>query len=106
MSIECMRYKPINKGTLLGYVDLYIPKMGLEIYGCSFHQKDGRRWINFPSKEYTDEQGEKKYSATVRFREKSQMEDFSRVAKEAIEKKCAEQSHCYQPDFLHEELPF
>ena len=106
MSIECIRYKPINKGTLLGYVDLHIFKTGLEIYDCSFHQKEGRRWINFPSREYTDEKGEKKYFSVVRFRDKSLMEEFSKAAKEAIEKKCAEQSNSHQPDFLNEELPF
>ena len=48
--IECLKYKPINKGSLLGYADIFVPKMGLEIFGCSLHQKDGRRWVNFPSK--------------------------------------------------------
>ena len=108
MSVECMNYKPVNKGSLLGYADLFVPKTGLEIYGCSLHQKEGRRWVNFPSKEYTDSKtGEKKYASIVRFREKAHMEAFIKVAKEAIEKKCAEQNSQYQaPMEDFGEVPF
>ena len=108
MSVECMRYKSVNKGSLLGYADLFVPKTGLEIYGCTLHQKEGRRWINFPSREYSDETGEKKYAPIVRFREKAHMEGFTKVAKEAIEKKCAEMNQSFsapEPTY-DEEIPF
>lgn len=105
MSIECMKYKPVNKGVLLGYADIYVPKMGLEIYGCSFFQKDGRRWINFPSKEYKNDLGETKYASIVRFREASHMEAFTEACKKAIEKKCAEAQPVQQSQ-EEEELPF
>lgn len=103
--IECMKYKRVNKGTLLGYADLYMPKMGIEIYGCSLHQKDGKRWVNLPSREYTDDKGEKKYMSIVRFPNKFHLDEFIKQAKEAIEKKATEP----QPqtmDFLEEETPF
>lgn len=106
MSIECINYKPVNKGSLLGYADLFVPKMGLEIFGCSLHQKEGRRWVNLPSKEYTNDMGEKKYAPVVRFREKSHTDAFIKLAKESIEKKCAEQPKHSQPEFLDEEVPF
>ena len=107
MSVECMRYKSVHKGTLLGYADLYIPKTGLEIYGCSLYQKDGKRWINFPSKEYQDEVGQKKFAPMLRFRDKAHMEGFTKIAKEAIEKKCAEMGQSFQePSYQDEEVPF
>lgn len=89
MSIECMNYKAVNKGSLIGFADFFIPKMGLEIYGCAMFQKDGRRWINFPQKEVTDDMGVKKYFSHIRFKEKSHMDAFSKAAIEAIEKWCA-----------------
>ena len=107
MTIECMRFQSVNKGSLLGYADFYIPKTGQEIYGCQLHQKDGRRWINLPSKEYTNDQGERKFSPCVRYRERSHMDAFSEACKKAIEKKCAEQAHIsskYPQE--EEELPF
>lgn len=90
MTIECMRYHAVNQGTLLGYADFYIPKTGQEIYGCQLHQKEGRRWINVPSREYKNELGEKKYAPFMRYREKTHMEAFLEACKKAIEKKCAE----------------
>lgn len=107
MTIECIKWTAVNKGSLVGYADLYVAKTGLEIYGCSMHQKDGRRWINFPSKEYTDSKtGEKKYSFIVRFREKGHMEAFTQKAKEAIEKKAAETPAYQTYEGPEEELPF
>jgi hypothetical protein len=106
MSIECLNYKPINKGSLLGFADFFVPKMGLEIYGCSLFQKDGRRWINFPQKETTDEMGVKKYFSHLRFRDKAHMEAFSKVAIEAIDKFCMEK-HANKPqDDEEETIPF
>lgn len=106
MSVECMNYKPVNKGSLLGFADLFVPKMGLEIYGCTLHQKDGRRWVNFPSREFTNDQGEKKYMSIVRFREKTHMNAFTELAKQAIETKCAEMNGLEGSFVEDEEVPF
>ena len=81
-----MKYTPINKGSLLGYADLYVHKMGLEIYGCSLHEKNGHKWLNFPSREYINDAGEKKYASIIKFKEKSHMEMFQKLAITAIEK--------------------
>lgn len=98
MTIECMKFKSVNKGYLVGFADLYLPKWGLEIFGCALYLKDSRRWISFPSKEYIDADGSQKYAPIIRFRNKTHMETFSRLAIEAIEKKCAE------PQIIPEEL--
>ena len=103
--IECMKYKQVNKGSLLGYADLYAPKMGLEIFGCSLHQKDGKRWVNLPSREYTDDQGQKKYAPILKFPNKFHMDEFTRQAKEAIEKKCGEQAGM-PIDLFEQDPPF
>ena len=105
MTIECIKYVSVNKGSLLGYADFYVQKTGLEIIGCQLHQKEGRRWINMPSKEYTNDQGEKKYAPCVRYRERAHMDAFSELCKKAIEKKCAENNQSQQTH-QEEELPF
>ena len=94
MTIECLRYKSYTKGSLQGFADLYIPKTGLEIYGCSIHQKDGRKWLNMPSKEYQNDDGETKWSHCVRFRERAHMDAFSKLALKAIDDWCI--SHAEQ----------
>ncbi len=82
--IECINFREHISGTLLGFANLFVPKWGLEIYGCSLHKKGDRRWLNLPSREYQEE-GEKKYASTMRLREKDHYEFFCRQAKEAVD---------------------
>jgi hypothetical protein len=56
----------IRKGTLVGAFDLELPS-GLKIIGAMLFEKDGRRWVNFPSKEWIDKEGAKKYLPLLEF---------------------------------------
>jgi|SRR5688572_17749329 len=104
MSIECLKFQSVSKGLLVGFADFYIPKTGLEIFGCQLFQKDGKRWINMPSREYTNDQGEKKYAPYIRYREATHKEMFNKLAIEAIDKKCAELNAVPNP--TQEDVPF
>lgn len=86
MTIECIKFRKYEKGTLQGFADLFVPKWGVEIYGFSLHEKNGKRWINFPSKEY-EKDGEKKHVSYFRFRDAKHYNLFCNMAKDAIEKK-------------------
>lgn len=88
--IECIKYKAINKGSFLGFADIYIPKTGQEIYGCKLYQKDGRRWVSLPSNEFINEQGEKKYAPMMKYRDPEHQKLFLEACVKAIEAKCAE----------------
>jgi len=89
--IECIRFKHIGKGALLGFADIYVPSFGLEFYGCSVFQKDGHKWMSFPSRETSvDENGKKKFWPHVRFRKRESMDAFCISAMTAIEKKMRE----------------
>jgi hypothetical protein len=92
MTVECTKYTPCNKGVLPGFADLYIPKTGLEIYGCQLCLKNGKQWLNMPQREYTNGEGEKKYLSIVRFRERDVQDSFAKAAITAIEKKIREES--------------
>jgi len=85
MTIECIGFKQCQINTLQGFANFYIPATGMEIYGCTLHDKDGRKWLNLPSREYTQD-GEKKYLSVIRFREKSHYDAFTSAAKAAVEK--------------------
>jgi hypothetical protein len=56
----------IGKGTLIGAFDLEMPS-GLKVNGVMLLEKNGKRWVNFPSKEWTTGSGEKKYSPLIEF---------------------------------------
>jgi len=95
--IECTKFKSLAKpgSSLQGFADLYIDKWQLEIFGCTLHMKDGKRWLNLPNKEYLDDQGVKKYAPIIKFKTKDLQDTFSEKAKEAIDKKCG-QSNLFQ----------
>ena len=103
--IECTKFKSFQKGTLQGFADFYIPKWGVELNGCTLHMKDGKRWINFPSKEF-DDNGEKKFAPLFKFRNKKHWEAFIEEGKRAIEKYCAENHELPSDEYNNIEVPF
>lgn len=109
MSIECLHYRPHSTGNLLGFATIFVTKWGLEISGCSLHQKNGARWVNLPSREYTDDSGEKKYAPILRFKEKAHYDAFVVAAKQAIEayaKANAAQAAPQAKELKHDDIPF
>ena len=107
MTIECTNYKPVNKGSLLGYADFFMARSRMEIYGCGVYQKDGHRWVNMPSREYTNADGEKKFLSIVRFREKSVQQAFSDAALKAVDEKIKlDQKKPEQKYEVQDDLPF
>lgn len=97
--IKCERFTKVNKGALVGYADLYVDKWDLEIKGVQLLEKNGSRWVNFPSKEY-EKDGGKKYMPYVRLKKKENYERFMEEAKNAIDLKLMESKP------LDEEMPF
>ena len=87
--IKCMKFRPFPKGTLIGFAEIFVPKWGIEIYGLTYHQKDGKKWVNFPCREY-EKDGEKKHAPYFRFPESVHYNLFCEKVKEAIEIKIKE----------------
>jgi hypothetical protein len=58
--------KLIRKGTLIGSFDLEMPS-GLIVRGAMLFEKDSKRWISFPSKEWTKQDGTKGYFPLLEF---------------------------------------
>jgi hypothetical protein len=99
--IEIINYKEVNRNTLKGYADVYLPNSKLEIFGCSYHVKDGREWVSMPQKEIAQSDGTKKYFSVVRYRETPHRDSFSRHVIEAIKNY---QTKTIKPN--DEEVPF
>jgi hypothetical protein len=58
--------KLIRRGTLVGSFDLTMPS-GLIVRGAMLFSKADSQWVNFPSKEYVDATGVKKYYPLLEF---------------------------------------
>jgi hypothetical protein len=85
MLIECKRYKEIKKGTFIGYADLTLSEIGIEVFGCTLHQKDEKRWVNLPSRTYKDLTGTDKHAPIIRFSDPSKFREFCICAKESVD---------------------
>lgn len=44
-----------------------MPKWHLKFPWCMWHEKNGKQWIRFSNREWTDRQGTKKYENLVEF---------------------------------------
>lgn len=98
--IQCTSFKPVEGSYVKGFASIYIPKWGVEIFNISLFEKEGRRWINLPSREY-EKDGEKKFLPLLRFREKEHAELFGEKVKQAIDKFLGT-----NPQEIQEEIPF
>ena len=66
--IEVVAVRPIDKGNLRAFVSVRLG--GVTIHDCRVIQQQGQAaWVSMPQREYTDKQGQKKYSAIVELSE-------------------------------------
>lgn len=83
--MEIMKYKPVGKGSLVATFNLKIPKWGNFIINeMKYFNKNGQRWIAFPSKEY-EKEGEKKYYHLNNFEAPEMQEKFRDQVIKAID---------------------
>lgn len=106
MSVVIINYREVNKGVVVGSVDVYLPKSGIEIFNLTHFNKEGKEWISMPSKEY-EKDGVKKYFSHVRFRERPHQDAFGRAVIDAIRKHQPKPPAPKQEKlFEEEEMPF
>lgn len=109
--VECTKYFPSGKdGNFLGFANLWVPKMGVEIFNCSIYRnsQNGHRFIKFPSKKGQNQEGKDVWWEQIRFRDKKHHEAFQKLAIDAIDCWCAANQEAPVPPMLkpHEDLPF
>ena len=59
LNIRIDAVKAFTKNTLIAFVDFTILEVGLTIKGSTIHEKEGKRWVGMPAREYTTEEGRK-----------------------------------------------
>jgi hypothetical protein len=84
--IRCIRFRPHVKNTLRGFVDLELTRVGLVLRDCTRHEKNGKEWIGFPARSYTDKDGNTQWSPLIEFAEgaTAAREQFQQQAINAI----------------------
>lgn len=83
--IEILSYTPANQGKKIGFVEVFIPKLGI-IYRHLVHMQSGeRRWVNYPS--FSLEDGDKKsFQPYVSFKQNTYNTDFLDQVNEELKK--------------------
>lgn len=83
--MKVIEYKQINKGSLLGSMSILMDEWGgLVIREVLLFQKDGKRWLNFPSKTY-EKDGKTEYFYYLRFSDKIKHEEWQQKALKALQ---------------------
>jgi hypothetical protein len=90
--VKCIAFKPLARGSMLGFADLEMTS-GLILRGCTLLESNGRRWCNPPSrprldgdrKPMTDDGGKIVYAVVVDFASKTIRSRWSAEAVAAID---------------------
>src|SRR5215471_17105974 len=78
-------WKPHSKNTLRGFFTATLPS-GIVFHNLMLHEKGEARWIAFPAREWTDQQGAKQYSRFVEFRDRSTADRFRDAVLDALDR--------------------
>jgi hypothetical protein len=84
LEVEIFSFKKFTRGALCGWVDVLLPQIGLKILSVGLFQKDARRWLKLPQREY-ESGGERKFSSLIEFASKETNERFQRPALAALD---------------------
>lgn len=76
MGVKITRFKRFDKPPLYGFVDIEIPEWNMFINGCKVFNKNGGQWISLPSKEYENDQGDKKWAPLIGFHDEAVYKRF------------------------------
>jgi len=85
MALEIVEFRPHQKNTLQGFLTLRFTNVGLEVRDLALHKKNGKRWLQLPSKPYTKPDGSQGWSYIVNFYEKERYYQFQDVALKALD---------------------
>jgi hypothetical protein len=67
MTIRCTKLRRYEKNTLRAFVDLELSRVGLILRDCTWHEKDGKEWVSFPARSYTDQDGMTQWQVLIEF---------------------------------------
>jgi len=106
MAIEIKSFRKYEKNTLKGFLTVLLQPSGIEIRDLTLHSKNGKRWLNMPSKPYESD-GETKYQYIVFFPDKDRAKKFQEAALNALDKYRPPEPDPEPPEDLEEDdLPF
>jgi hypothetical protein len=86
-------FRPLSKGTLIGFAEVELPRWGLTINDVAIHSKNGKFWAQQPAKprmtggEVQFENGKIHYTPILGWRDREVSDRFCAVVGEAVRRK-------------------
>jgi hypothetical protein len=85
MAITVTNAKKVSKNSLRGFFDVELPS-GMKLNGCTLLEKDGKRWVGLPSKEWTKPDGSKSWVPIVEIPDRADRDRFTALVLPEAEK--------------------
>lgn len=85
MGIEIVVFRSYEKNTLKSFLSVRLTNAGLEIRDMTLHEKNGKRWIQLPSKPYQKDDGSQGWSYIVKFYHEARGKQFQKAVLEALD---------------------
>ena len=106
--LEVQNINAVQKGSLLATCDVHIIPWQMTLHEVKIFEKGANRWLGMPSKEFTNDQGEKKYTELMTFDTDHVKNRFRNQIMGAIDKYLQENPEMKPEDVIKEddELPF
>lgn len=82
--MDIINFKEINKGCLQAKFDVSIAEWGLVIREVTLFEKEGRKWLGMPNRQYTSKEGQSK-SFDLVFFDKNTRPKFQKAVIEKIQ---------------------
>jgi hypothetical protein len=85
MEVKVLKYEPVDKGVVIGYVDISLGKQELIIRRIAHLRKEGKEWFNFPQFALPGEGPRPAYVRYIEFNGRRDNEHLFGAIKAAIE---------------------
>jgi hypothetical protein len=82
---EISDFKPLSKNTVHAAFDVTLPS-GMIVRSVLLHERDGRRWVSLPAKEWTNASGERQFTPIVEFTSRTVADRFRDTVLEALDR--------------------
>ncbi len=99
LAVEIVDWKPMQRGSLLGFAAVRIPALRLTIRDCTVNESSGRRWVGLPGKAQIDgnrelikRDGKIQYVPVCSFDTKHVSDAFSRAVLDTLSSRLGQQA--------------
>ena len=87
--IQISNWRPRTKNTLRGFFSVTLPS-GMILHDLMLCEKGDSRWINLPTREYKDTQGQRSFANIIEFADEELYNRFRNAVMAALDRYFAE----------------